>query len=212
MTQLIPRRSALTDGDAAGALQLETLRDLQAAFSSSPDYRLAQNAITRNNLDDVALNHRVAFTDDHTFSVSLDDWAVTDQKQTGRCWLFAGLNLLRFAARRVLGVKEFEFSQNYLMFWDKIERANYFFEAILESADSDVDERAVAFLKSRTLSPTALPSIGSFPGPKITSTITTITMRCHGCRTPTPMFDISRPRLYMLVTQNKKRSPGEPGA
>ena len=152
MTQLIPRRPALTDGDPAGALQLETVRDLQAAFSSSSDYRLAQNAITRNNLDDVALNHRVAFTDDHTFSVSLDDWAVTDQKQTGRCWLFAGLNLLRFAARRVLGVKEFEFSQNYLMFWDKIERANYFFEAILESADSDVDDRAVAFLLDQPLS------------------------------------------------------------
>ncbi len=92
------------------------------------------------------------FTTDHTFSISLDDWGVTDQKQTGRCWMFAGLNLLRFSARQVLGVKEFEFSQNYLMFWDKVERANYFFEAIIESADSDVDNRTVAFLLDQPLS------------------------------------------------------------
>ena len=145
-------RPALRDGDPAGALELAALRGWQTAFSSNPAYRLAQNAVTRNNLDDVALNHRVAFTDDHTFSVSLDDWGVTDQKQTGRCWLFAGLNLLRFAARRVLGVKEFEFSQNYVMFWDKMERANYFLEAILESAASDVDDRAVAFLLDQPVS------------------------------------------------------------
>jgi bleomycin hydrolase len=82
----------------------------------------------------------------------LDDWGVTDQKQTGRCWMFAGLNLLRFAARQKLGVKEFEFSQNYLMFWDKVERANYFFEAVIESADREVGDRNVAFLLDGPLS------------------------------------------------------------
>src|SRR5262249_53450815 len=75
-----------------------------------------------------------------------------DQKQTGRCWMFAGLNLLRFSARRALGVKEFEFSQNSVMFWDKIERSNYFFEAIIESADRDADDRAVAFLLDQPVS------------------------------------------------------------
>ena len=64
---------------------------------------MAQNAVTRNNVDDIALNHRVVFSADHTFSTLLDDWGVTDQKQTGRCWMFAGLNLLRFAARKKLG-------------------------------------------------------------------------------------------------------------
>src|SRR5207247_4548303 len=63
-----------------------------------------------------------------------------------------GMNLLRFSARRVLGVKEFEFSQNYVMFWDKLERANYFFEAIIDSADRDVDDRSVAFLLDQPLS------------------------------------------------------------
>src|ERR1043165_6538505 len=99
-----------TDGDPAAALTPEALRSLQRAFVGSSAYRLAQNAVTRNSVDDVALHHQVVFAADHTFSTLLDDWPVTDQKQTGRCWMFAGLNLLRFAARRLLGVKEFEFS------------------------------------------------------------------------------------------------------
>jgi bleomycin hydrolase len=145
-------RPAATDGDAAGALEPRTIQMLQTAFASNASYRLAQNAVTRNSVDDIALDNRVVFAADHSFSISLDDWGVTDQKQTGRCWMFAGLNLLRFSARQVLGVKEFEFSQNYLMFWDKLERANYFFEAIIESADRDVDDRSVAFLLDQPLS------------------------------------------------------------
>jgi bleomycin hydrolase len=143
---------ASIDGDSAGALDAGALEGLQAAFRADPRHRFAQNAVTRNNVDDIALNNRVVFGTDHTFSTSLDDWGVTNQKQTGRCWMFAGLNLLRFSARSVLGVKEFEFSQNYLMFWDKLERANYFFEAIIESAERDVDDRSVAFLLDQPLS------------------------------------------------------------
>jgi bleomycin hydrolase len=148
----IQTRAAATDGDPAGALSADALRSLQRSFVESSAYRLAQNAVTRNSVDDIALNHSVVFSADHTFSTVLDDWGVTDQKQTGRCWMFAGLNLLRFAARRSFGVKEFEFSQNYVMFWDKVERANYFFEAIIDSAERDVDDRAVAFLLDGPLS------------------------------------------------------------
>jgi len=145
-------RPPATDGDPAGALEVQPLRGQQAAFVSNPAFRLAQNAVTRNGLDDIALNQRVVFETDHTFSTLLDDWGVTNQKQTGRCWMFAGLNLLRFAARRKLEVKEFEFSQNYLMFWDKVERANYFFEAIIDSADREVGDRSIAFLLDAPLS------------------------------------------------------------
>ena len=143
---------AEVESDRAGALELHTIDALRAAFTRNPSYRLAQNAVTGNNVDDIALNRGVVFSADHSFSIALDDWDVTNQKQTGRCWMFAGLNLLRFAARRALGVKEFEFSQNYLMFWDKLERANYFFEAIIQSADRGVDDRHVAFLLDQPLS------------------------------------------------------------
>ncbi len=145
-------RPRLVDGDPAGALVSATLESFATKFAERPAYRLAQNAITTTAVDDVTLNRAVVTSIDHTFSTLLDDWGVTNQKQTGRCWMFAGLNLLRVGARKAMGLKEFEFSQNYLMFWDKVERANYFFEAIIDAADRDLDDRSVAFLLDGPLS------------------------------------------------------------
>ena len=125
------------------ASDLELLRK---DFSANPAYRLAQNAVTRVTVDDVAINREIVNNTDHSLSVLLDDWKVTDQQRSGRCWLFAGLNLFRVGAMKKMGLKEFEFSQNYAMFWDKIERANYFLEAIIETADRDIDDRTVAHL------------------------------------------------------------------
>lgn len=85
---------------------------------------------------------------DHSVSHLLDDWSVTNQKQSGRCWLFAGLNLLRAGASKKLEVKDFEFSQNYLLFWDKFEKANHWLESIIQTADRDLDDRTVAHLLS----------------------------------------------------------------
>src|SRR5215467_7218359 len=119
---------------------------LRKDFAANPAYKLAQNAVTRVTVDDVAINRDVINNSDHSLSVLLDDWKVTDQERSGRCWLFAGLNLLRVGAMKKMGLKEFEFSQNFAMFWDKIERANYFLEAVIETADRDIDDRTVAHL------------------------------------------------------------------
>jgi bleomycin hydrolase len=129
-----------------GTLAAADLELLRKDFSANPAYRLAQNAVTRVTVDDVAINREIINNVDHTLSTQLDDWKVTNQERSGRCWLFAGLNLLRVGVMRKTGIKDFEFSQNYAMFWDKIERANYFLEAIIETADRDLDDRTVAFL------------------------------------------------------------------
>jgi bleomycin hydrolase len=136
---------------AAGALTAETFARLERSVDT-PTFRLAQNAVTQVAADDVALDRAVVFNTDHSFSHVLDDWPVTNQKNTGRCWMFAGLNLLRAATMRTMTLKNFEFSQNYTMFCDKIERANYFLEAIIATADRDVDDRTVAYLVSRPIS------------------------------------------------------------
>ena len=135
--------------DPGGALTDDALARYREDFAANPAHRQAQNAVTHVSIDDVALDHAIATGIQHTFSHHLDDWAVTNQKQTGRCWMFAALNLFRVGAMRKMNVKEFEFSQNYTLFWDKLERANYFLEAILETADRDLDDRTVAFLLER---------------------------------------------------------------
>ena len=132
-----------------GSLTSATVNRLRDEFAANPAYRIAQNAVTQVTVDDVTLNREIVASTDHTFSNQLDDWAVTNQKRSGRCWLFAGLNLLRVGTMKKLGLKSFEFSQSYLMFWDKLERANYFLEAIIETANRDPDDRVVSFLLSQ---------------------------------------------------------------
>jgi bleomycin hydrolase len=134
------------------ALSDEQIASFQHSFRTNPAYRLAQNAVTHTSVDDIALNRDIVTAMDHTFSTTLDDWSVTHQKRSGRCWMFAGLNLFRPGAMATMGVKAFEFSQNYLLFWDKLEKANYFLEAIIETADRPADERTVHWLLGNLLS------------------------------------------------------------
>ncbi len=143
--------SAAGPAAAPGALGQELIRRLQDGLDEQPAFRLAQNAVTQTPLDDVALNRGVITSTDHSFSHLLDDWAVTNQKKSGRCWMFAGLNLLRVGAMKKMKLKEFELSQNHTLFFDKLERANYFLEAIIETAGRPVDDRTVAFLLDRPL-------------------------------------------------------------
>lgn len=134
-----------------GAISREMIDSLHEQFEADPAARVAQNAVTKTTIDDIALNRSVVTTMDHTFSHVLDDWKVTNQEKSGRCWMFAALNLFRVGAMKQMNLKEFEFSQNHALFWDKFERANYFLEAIIETADSEVDDRTVAFLLERPL-------------------------------------------------------------
>ena len=147
----IARSLHSVDALADGHLTPQLLTKLRQSFEANPTYKLAMNAVTQTPVDDVALNREIVTNTDFTFSHWLDDWAVTHQKQSGRCWMFAGLNLFRVGAMKKMKLKEFEFSQNYTLFWDKIERANYFLETIIETAAQRVDDRAVAFLLAEPL-------------------------------------------------------------
>lgn len=73
---------------------------------------------------------------------------VVNQKNSGRCWLFATCNVIRHQAAKVLELDEFELSQSYLSFWDKLEKSNYFLENMIELADEALDQRVVGFLKT----------------------------------------------------------------
>ena len=94
------------------------------------------NAATRTDVRKVAMNWD-AFRDiDHTFSDKVSgEMKATSQMRSGRCWGFAGLNLLRVYLGRKYKLKNFEFSQNYFMFFDKLEKSNYFLENIIETVE-----------------------------------------------------------------------------
>src|SRR5215510_12211605 len=99
------------------------IQSFQEAFVSYLRNRLARNAVTKNPVQAVALNRAVVASTNHTFSQLLKSNEATLQSRSGRCWLFAGLNLFRVEAMKRLNVDKFELSQSYLMFWDKLEKA-----------------------------------------------------------------------------------------
>ena len=107
------------------------------------------NAATRTDVRKVAMNWD-AFRDiDHTFSDKVSgEMKATSQMRSGRCWGFAGLNLLRVYLGRKYKLKNFEFSQNYFIFFDKLEKANYFLENIIETVEQSIDSRLVMHLLS----------------------------------------------------------------
>src|SRR5690349_9209667 len=117
--------------------------DLGTQFDTNPFNTMRQNAMAESDAGKLVLNQRVAMTVDRNFSIRLDDWTPTDQKSSGRCWLFAAANLLRVPVMKKLRLKNFEFSQSWLMFWDKLEKANYFLEAMIDTAEKDIDDRTV---------------------------------------------------------------------
>ena len=129
-----------------GILGAEIIDGLRAQFESDKSAGLMQNAVAKHDVHEIALNKAAADSATHSYSNVLDDWSPTHQGQTGRCWLFAGLNLFRVDTMKALNVKQFEFSQNYLMFWDKIERANFVLESVISTADRPVDDRTVAWI------------------------------------------------------------------
>jgi bleomycin hydrolase len=141
-----------TPNSSPGSLSLDSVSEYRQSFDSDTSKRLVQNAVTQRDVNEIALSHKIVNESPHDFSIVLDDWSVTNQARSGRCWMFAGLNLCRVDTKDVLNVKDFEFSQNYLMFWDKLERVNFILEAIIETADRSTDDRTVAFLLRNPLS------------------------------------------------------------
>ncbi|CAH1231703.1 BLMH [Branchiostoma lanceolatum] len=129
---------------------MEVLAKFQSNFEAEPKNRLAQNVATTNDLLSVCLDRRVTSQINHVFQhkIPTEGKPVTNQKSSGRCWIFACLNVLRVPFIKKFELDDFEFSQNHLFFWDKIERANYFLNAYEEVAKrrEPVDGRLFQFL------------------------------------------------------------------
>ena len=124
----------------------DQIRKYEETFRADPRNKLALNAVTVNPLNKVAQNRESVVASNHTFSHKIAELPITNQKKSGRCWMFAGLNLFRLEAAKNMKLEKFELSQSYLMFWDKLEKANYFLESIIETTDEEIGSRLFMFL------------------------------------------------------------------
>lgn len=129
----------------AHELTLDEIAKFQQDYQQNKQNKIAELAVVNNGVQKASFNGEGIRDLNRTFSIEIPTDNVTDQKQSGRCWLFAALNVLRHKFAKKYHTKNFTFSQSYLFFWDRIERANIFFNHILETADKPADDRTVHF-------------------------------------------------------------------
>ena len=122
------------------------LKKQEKAFLADRANRVAMDAVTSVGVNESAKRPEAFRTDLHAYSVSLPQKGITNQKRSGRCWMFAALNTMRFRIMQKLNLPDFELSQTYTMFWDKLEKANYFLESILKTLDEPTSGRLIQWL------------------------------------------------------------------
>ena len=125
------------------------IQSLPDVYQSNPHYRAVANALTKNEINKIAYSFPTLTQNPFRFSKVIDTGAVTAQKQSGRCWMFAVLNLIRHQFAGKMNMKSFEFSENYLAFWDKFEKYNLFYENIIKTAALPFRDRTMQHLFSR---------------------------------------------------------------
>ena len=125
----------------------DVLKKIQESYKSSPENKALQNAIVNNDINKIAVNHDNAGAFDTYFSHRVPSQAVTDQKSSGRCWMFTGMNVLRAKAIAKYDLPaDFQFSQIYTFFWDQLEKSNLFLQAIIDTRDKPMDDKTVEWL------------------------------------------------------------------
>lgn len=124
-------------------LTLQELEQFSKEFNANPQNQVVARAAQKSGVLAASYNERVQSKLTRVFSTELDTDNVTNQKHSGRCWEFATLNVLRHAFGKKYKAKNFTFSQAYNFFWDKIERANIFYNNILATADKPLDSHEV---------------------------------------------------------------------
>ena len=129
------------------SINLSNIKKFSKTFKTSKTNSLSRNALIKNDATNVAVDWDAFRNINHTFSnVISNQMPVTNQKASGRCWGFAGLNLMRLNLAEKYNLDDFEFSQNYFMFWDKLEKANYFLENIIKTFKEPYDGRLMMHL------------------------------------------------------------------
>ena len=134
-----------------GAITPQLLEQLRKSEPNTPTERALHNAIALQGMKDFFVNPARPRSIEDSFSIEVKSAGISDQQQSGRCWLFTGLNVLRaqFMAREKSGT--FFFSQNYSFFWDQLEKANLFLEGIIETRKAEVTDKKVEWLFKKEL-------------------------------------------------------------
>ncbi|MGU8063781.1 aminopeptidase C [Streptococcus suis] len=127
-------------------LDFDFTERLYANYLANPSLQATENAVSHNGLLKSLETRQSAIDNDYVFSIDLTKDAVSNQKASGRCWMFAALNTFRHKLISDFKLENFELSQAHTFFWDKYEKSNWFLEQIIATADQEIGSRKVKFL------------------------------------------------------------------
>ena len=122
------------------------LKKFSGEYENDPVQKAVRRALYRTKLNEAALVQENEGKVADRFSIDIKTLPVTNQRQSGRCWIFSALNTLREDTAKKLKLEKFEFSQNYVAFWDKLEKINFYMESVIELADKGWDDRTLDWI------------------------------------------------------------------
>lgn len=129
------------------SINKEDIASFHKNYRHHPNSSVLENTVTKNGVRNASFNwHSIADNTPH-FSIDLKTGDVADQKQSGRCWMFAALNTMRHDMQQKFNLPDnFELSQAYQFFWDKFEKSNYFYQNVIKTTKKPTDSRKVSWL------------------------------------------------------------------
>ena len=133
------------DAQTQGSITPEMLAKIQKEQKLTAADNALANAIAANAIDDLAKNRKAAHQLDTHFSIETPEQSITNQKSSGRCWMFSGMNVLRADFARRTDSLRVDFSQAYLFFYDQLEKANLFLQGVVNTAKKPIDDPQVQF-------------------------------------------------------------------
>ena len=135
-----------------GGISDSMMQQIKQSYANTPSDKAIRNAIGNNDIRKLALNQDNLKGMDTHFSIKVPSKGITDQKSSGRCWLFTGLNVMRAKAIAKHNLGAFEFSQTYPFFFDQLEKANLFLQGIIDTSSKPMDDKMVEWLFRNPLS------------------------------------------------------------
>jgi bleomycin hydrolase len=133
-------------GQEMKALDKATISSYSKIFNADKSNVARQNALANNSIKSLSVDKATRTRQQHLFSDKIDVKGISNQKSSGRCWLFAGLNILRPVVIEKYDLETFEFSQNFLFFYDKLEKSNLFLNQMIIMRERDIHDRELEFL------------------------------------------------------------------
>ena len=138
--------------EGKGGINPGMLEQIKQSYEGNASDKALRNAIGNNDIRKLSLNQENLQGMDTHFSIKVDSKGITDQKSSGRCWLFTGLNVMRAKTLAEYGFQSFELSQVYPFFWDQLEKANLFLQGIIDTGKSPMSDKTVEWLFQHPLS------------------------------------------------------------